>query len=243
MTYPANLVMGFTNEGTFDPAELFAGEADIITDRGVCGATTVVQLAIIARDEDGLIVAWDPLNGAANKAGTFSGVGTAGDTITINGTAFTASATPAVATDFLIGGTATATATNFAAVANLPANMDLTHCRVTRSGAVVTVYSLERGYGGNNIAISESGTGFSFAGGATALSGGTDEGESKAIGIAAQGATVGEGIPFFTGGVFNRNILVWPASVNTKALQQAAFDRTNIQISEPIGVSTNITYP
>lgn len=240
-TYLSLLAAGVTAEGTFDPAELYAGEADIITDRGVCGTSTITVLQPVARDEDGLIVPWSSLTGAASKAGTFSGVGTAADTITVNLVAFTLATAAANAHEVTIGGTATATAVNFAAAVN--ADPDGTHVRAVQAGAVVTLYALEAGYGGNNIAIAESSTSFSFAGGATALSGGTAEGENRAIGIAAQTATVGEGIPYFTGGVFNVDLIVWPTEIDTLAKRKAVFDRTNISVSKLVGVSTNMVIP
>lgn len=241
MSYPNLLAGGVTTEGTFSPTELYAGEADIVTDRGVCGTSAITQFQPVARDEDGLIVPWNELTGAASKAGTFSGVGTANDTITINGQAFTMVAATPGAFDFVIGGTATLTAVNFAAKVN--ARPDETHVRALQAGAVVTIYALDAGYGGNNIAISESGTSFSWAGGATALSGGTPEGESKAIGVAAQSATVGEGVPFFTGGVLNVDVIVWPAEIDTLAKRQAVFDRTNLSVAKLKGVSTRMTIP
>lgn len=240
MTYPSLLAAGVTDEGTFTPDQLFAGEADIISSHGTCGASAILQFQCVARDEDGLIVPYNELTGAASKAGTFSAAGTATDTITINGQVFTLVSSGAGGFNVLIGADAPTTATNFAAAVN--ANPDTTHVRATRSGAVVTLYALEAGTGGNSIAIAESSTSFSFAGGATALSGGAAEGENKAIGIAAQPATSGEGVPFFTGGIFNADLVIFPAELVTLAQKQGVFDRTNIGIDVPKGVSSNITY-
>lgn len=241
MTYPNLLAGGVTSEGSFDPFQLYSGEADIVTSHGTCGATAITQFAIVARGEDGLIYPYNELTGSASKAGTFSAAGTATDTIVINGQTITLRGSAPAAHEILIGGDATATAVNLAAEIN--AFPDIYNVRATQAGAVVTLYALFPGAGGNSIAISEGSTSFSFAGGATALSGGADETEAKAIGIAAQAATVGMGVPFFTGGVFNDQALVWPAELTTLAQRKAVFDRTNIQIERPKGVSTGITYP
>lgn len=242
MPYPNLLATGVTLEGTFDPTELYAGDADVISDSGAVGASAIAQFQPVSRAEDGLIMPWDPLAGAANKAGTFSGVGTAADTITVNAVVFTLTASPAVSTDVLIGGTATATAINFAAAVN--ANPDTTMVRAVQAAAVVTLYAIDPGAAGNAIAISESSTNFSFAGGATALSGGTAEPKGRAIGIAAQAAPANSpGIPYFTAGVFNSDIIVWPATITTLAQRKAAFDRTDVHIAKLKGVSTKITYP
>jgi hypothetical protein len=241
MTYPNMLAGGVTSEGTWLPTELFAGESPVTTDHGIVGASAITILQIVARGSDGKIIPWDETAGVANKAGTFSGVGNAADTITVNGVVFTLSASPVASTDVLIGGTATATALNFANAVN--ANTETTHIRAVPAAAVVTLYALEPGTAGNSLAISEASSSFSFAGGATALSGGVSEEESRAIGIAAQPGAVGGHVPYFTGGVFNANALTWPASVSTLAARKAVFDRTKIGIDVPLGVQTPFTYP
>jgi len=241
MPYPALLAAGVTVEGTFDPFELFAGDVDPVSDSGVAGATAILQFQVIARDEDGLIVPWSDAAGAAAVVGTFSGVGTANDTITIDGVVFTLVAAAANAHQVTIGGTATATATNFQAAVN--ADPDGTHVVATRAAAVVTLTALEPGVGGNSIAVSESGTGFSFAAGATALAGGSDQTESRAIGIAAQPAPIGGNVPFFIAGGFNADVVVFPATITTLAQKKAVFDRTGIQVNKLKGVSSRITYP
>lgn len=51
-----------------------------------------------------------------------------------------------------------------------------------------------------------------------------------AIGIANEAGTVGSYAPYYLGGGFNHEALVWPATVDTLAKRQAVFDRTNIHI-------------
>lgn len=244
MAYPNLLASGVTLEGTFDPAELFAGEADIVADRGTCGASSITQFQIVARGEDGTIVPYNELTGAASKAGTFTAVGADGDTVTINGQAITLKTAATTQFQITIGATAALSAAALAAKINsLP---DTFNVRATVAGAVVTVYALSPGAGGNSIAITKTfatAGDFTWAGGATALSGGADETEARAIGIAAQAATVGEGVPYFTGGAFNVDILVWPAELTTLDQRRAVFDRTNIQIAKLKGVSTYMTIP
>lgn len=55
--------------------------------------------------------------------------------------------------------------------------------------------------------------------------------ESVAIGIAAQPAASGKNVPYYCGGVFNAAALGWHTSLDTLAKRQAAFDRTNIHIT------------
>lgn len=65
-----------------------------------------------------------------------------------------------------------------------------------------------------------------------------DEIEAVAVGILAQpvdttaatGTGVATDVPFFIGGVFNPNALVWPAALDTLVERVAAFQNTNISI-------------
>lgn len=57
------------------------------------------------------------------------------------------------------------------------------------------------------------------------------DGSELAVGIANEAGTVGTYAPYYCGGVFNPDALVWPSSVTTLAAKKAAFSRTNIQIT------------
>lgn len=116
----------------------------------------------------------------ASGAITFSGTGTANDTVTIGGVVYTLVASPAVAGDVDIGVSAAATAANLAAAINAGAGAGtaygtgtVAHPTVfaTVAGAVVTVTAKAYGPAGNSIATTEAGTGASFA--AATLTGGT----------------------------------------------------------------------
>jgi len=112
---------------------------------------------------------------AASKAGTFSAAATALDTVTINGVVLTAVANVATPAnnEFRVGTSAATAASNLSAAINASTSDNLSGVvQASVSGAVVTVSCLIQGVIGNNIAISESSSTFSFAGGATALSGG-----------------------------------------------------------------------
>lgn len=123
---------------------------------------------------------------AASKAGTFSAPGTAADTITIGGVVYTLRASvTTIANEVAIGASAADTATALAAAINAGAGAGVLYGSLTVAnpvvtaeveGAVVTVTAKTPGAGGNAITISESGTGFSWAGGATTLSGGGQDG-------------------------------------------------------------------
>lgn len=121
---------------------------------------------------------------AATKTGTFSGTGTDGDTITAGGKTYRLKDTPAAINDVQIGGDAATTRDNFVAAVMAAAGAGTKYFTGTTANANVTaaasstadviLTAIAAGTVGNSIAISENGTGFSFAGGATALSGGVD---------------------------------------------------------------------
>jgi len=106
----------------------------------------------------------------ASKTGTFSGTGTDGDTITVGGQVFTLKDTPAASTHIQIGATAAATRNN--AVTTLNAASQFVYATASSTASIV-LSSKVLGVIGNLITLAESGKGFSFAGGATALSGGS----------------------------------------------------------------------
>lgn len=123
---------------------------------------------------------------AASKALTFSGPGTEDDTVTIDAVVYRLrdSGNLAQANDVLIGGSASETAYNLGQAINAGAGEGVLyytgtaeHASVSAAvaAAVVTVTAKVAGAAGNSIAISESGTNTSWAGAATALSGGSDE--------------------------------------------------------------------
>lgn len=110
----------------------------------------------------------------ASLAGTFTGAPTAAETCTINGVAFTARASGAVANEFNIGGTVTITATNLAAAINASVTAGVVDVVFASSNAgVVTLYSKQAGKVGNAIVVADALSNFTWAGAATKLAGGT----------------------------------------------------------------------
>lgn len=125
----------------------------------------------------------------ATEDGTFSGTSTQDDTITIGTKVYRMRDTLAQANDVLIGEDAATSAFNLTQAINGGAGSGflyhaatVAHTQVdaTVAGAVVTVTAKVAGTAGNSIALAESSTQFSWAGGATNLSGG-----AAATGIAA----------------------------------------------------------
>jgi hypothetical protein len=246
MPYPNLLAGGVTDEGAFVPFELYAGESDIVTSQGVVGAAPIGQFVPVARNESDQIVAWSDVTGAATIQGTFSGVGTAADTIVLNGITFTLVAASANSHQVTIGATPTATATNLVTMVNAVPDevaMRATNVVAGVAGPTVTFVALTPGPDGNAITLSEVGTGFSFAGAATTLAGGSYESENMAIGISAQPAVAGDNIPYFVGGSFNWKAISWPSSITTLAQARRVFDRTPIHIDKLLGTSARMTIP
>lgn len=225
--------------GSYTPVDLFAGEQDVVTDRAPVKAGLVLeQYQVIALDGDMTIVAWDPdLTGIGVEYAvgtlTFSGVGTAADTVTINGVPITlrAAADPAL-DEVTIGGTATATAQNMKAFIN--ANTARLEVVAKGTGAVLAIRANVPGEEGNAITTTEAGTGTAF-GAATLLAGQTVQG--KAVGIiphaldtSVTGLNKATMSPYYSGGFFNHAALVWPVGAPNLNARKAAFIGTNISI-------------
>lgn len=234
-TYPDTLVSFNDSRGAYTPPNLFAGEADIITDRAQMRmGMHLAKHTVIAQDSDGMLVKYDPQT-RATGALTFSGTGTANDTITVAGRVFTLVAASASDVQITIGASATETATNTAAVLNAAVNVAATGVYAVASGAVVTLYAVTGGTAGNSITTTESGTGASF-GAATLGSGATTRTTTygKAIGITLEPiAASSEAVdcPYYSGGIFNHEELVWPAADDTLAERRAAFNGSNINVA------------
>lgn len=123
---------------------------------------------------------------AATGVLTFSGTGTAADTVTIGSTVYTLVGTLNNNTpnQILIGGSATLTATNMEAAINateasrgiLFSSPTLAHSlvRATRSGAAVTAIAHNGGSASNSIATTDNGTGASWGAGTLTSGAGND---------------------------------------------------------------------
>lgn len=111
---------------------------------------------------------------SASTTGTFTGDPLAGDTVTVNGVAFTARASGAVANEYNItAGSVTANAAALAAAINASTSATILNTVAATSAAgVVTFFSVVPGPVGLNIPITESTSNFTVAA-ATFTTGGT----------------------------------------------------------------------
>jgi hypothetical protein len=200
--------------------------------------TTFPQFAVLGLAPDGALDWATEGNDAGIRASgalTFSGVGTAADTVIVGDRTYTLRAAVAAADDVLIGGTAAATALNLLAAINggdgegVEYGTDtVPHQEVTgrsNAAAVVGLVANEAGVAGNTIATTEVGTGASF--GAVTLLGGLDTGGIKAAYVLAHAASLGatgsgNGQCWYSG-CFNPDALVWDDSFQTAAQKAAAF--------------------
>lgn len=235
---PDLLARGITNYAIDVAGDLWAGEMPIFTDQAVA-AVNIEQFRVVAYNEAGLLVPYDPgadgvSNGNIQATGvlTFTGVGTDGDTITIGANVITLKAASPVGPQILIGASATATAQNLKTYINA----NSTTLGVTASGAaaVLTLTAVQPGTGGNAIATTETSTAASF--GAATLTGGANEvvegagRAAKAIGVAAVAIPADVSGPFYTGGCFNHEKLIWPTGVTTLAQRKLALSGRTISV-------------
>ncbi len=207
-----------------------------------------------------LVIASSGVGSALPASGqlTFSGVGTANDTITIGSVTYTLKATVgATANEVKIGATAAETAGNLVAAINGGAgsgtvygSATVPHPDVTaRTDAtgVVGVVSNVNGVAGNAIATTEVGTNTSF--GASTLTGGRDSAAIRAVGltivaVVTPGSGTKKGAPIYRAGCFNPDLINWPASYDTLAEKMKAFHGaptpTNIVLRAPKSATVSL---
>jgi hypothetical protein len=167
---------------------------------------------------------------------TFGGVSVNTQTVTINGTVvtFTTAAADGTANTAQVGGTATASAQNLKATINaFPGDFGVT---ASGDGAVLALTAIAEGAAGNLVTLAHSNTVPTLSG--TTLTGGAiAEADSfrRPYAIAAQpvaAATPGVYIPFYQGGVFNHEALIWPDDVATLAQRRRAVAGTGLYIGQ-----------
>jgi hypothetical protein len=103
------------------------------------------------------------------------------------------------------------------------------------TGLIVTVSANDAGTAGNAITLAKSSAAIAVSG--AALTGGSVDtarelSTGQAIGFLAQPAVNGGVAVYYTGGVPNHEVLVWPLGIDTVDQRKAAFDRTNITIGK-----------
>lgn len=249
---------------TFDPASplLWTGEIGngMALPYPIGAGQVFAARTVVAFDGAGNIILAEHASVAGVKATgtlTFSGTGTAADTITVGTRVYTlVAALTGAADEILVGASATATAQAFKnAINGNTATLGVTHGATTDhpsvvasgAAAAITLTANAAGTGGNSIATTESGSGTSF--GAATLTGGTD---AKATAPAAIGVVMyaydnslgGDGafqIQVCRQGVFNPDALVWDSSYDTAAKKRLAFEGapspTSIGIVAPAAMS------
>lgn len=253
------ILAGYETVGRFEPIQLYAGEKQPVTTQGVAAEGFVFgklndrretyRFAIVAEVGD-VLVPWNPLADSDAPAAFASGtvtfstaVPTAGETVTINGQAFTFRAANAVDDPFevAIGGTLAETATNLKNAINANRN-DLNHddpITATSSGAVVTVRA--PGDAGEAVTLAEAGANIAVSG-ATLANGADDDaapgGANLPVGILPHYLDTTENghgepvdTPFFVEGVFNFDALDLPEGASYQEVR-SAFRRTGITIQK-----------
>lgn len=235
-------IAGFNTESigsTDDP--LFGDNGEIPTSTFQVGPNSDFKLyEVVGIAASGFLAKATYTGTEATGALTFSGTGTAGDTVTIGTEVYTLVAAlsvgPAVENEVLIGATADATAANIAAAINGGAGAGVVYSGTTQrhpfvdasvAGAVVTVTAEVAGTGGNSIATTDSGTGASW-GAATLTTGAADAGGVKAAGIMTAPVITGAGqsttVDLYRGGHWNMASLVWDATFDSDAKKRTAFE-------------------
>lgn len=219
--------------GTYNPDQLYAGEADIVTTQGVVASGQDLAEFQVVSQSGGQLFAWNK-DGSARATITFSGVGTADDTVTINGDVITlkASAT-AGQPEITIGGTAAATAQNLKAYIN--DHSDTLGVTANGDAAALTLIANEPGTGGNGITLAEASTAASVSS-ATLVGGGDDSVPygvlPHAIDTTSEGLNADSDSPVIIGGVLNFEKLVADSATYTQLREAFARGNSNIVIQK-----------
>lgn len=225
----------FEQSGDFTQVELFSGStpAPVTEDFPVAANDTFDAFSVVGVGADGNLAMATYMLGEAGEAVpatgalTFSGTGTADDTITIGDRTYTLVAADPGEDEVLIGASAAATAANLIAAINEGSDDTEPHAAVfarADAAAVVGIVAREPGVAGNAIATTETGDDTAF--GAATLTGGKAEGGVKAIGVltaAVVDVDAAQRAAIFRAGCFNPAALVWDASFDTDAKKAAAF--------------------
>lgn len=114
---------------------------------------------------------------AASVTGTFTGAPTNNDTSVINGVTFTAVTSNPGANQFALGSTAAQAAANFAAAINASTSAKIRGqiSASSDSNGNITLTAIVPGTSGNLFTVTDSLANFTWAAGATAFSGGTED--------------------------------------------------------------------
>lgn len=218
---------------TFSPTQLYAGEADIVTTQGVVASGQVCSEFQVMSKSGGQLFKWNK-DGKAQASITFSGVGTADDTVTINGDVITLKAAAAAgAAEVTIGGTATATAQALKAYIN--DHSDTLGVTASGDAAVLTLTANEPGAAGNGITLAEASTAATVS--AATLTGGGDDSIPygvlpHAIDTSAAGLDADSDSPIIIGGVLNYDALEADSATYEELREAFANGNSNIVIQK-----------
>ena len=210
--------------------------------------TSFLQFSVVGLDNNGRLTLATLGTGEAAATGTltFSGVGTATETVTIGGVVYTLRAAPTtIAGEVRIGASATETASNLAAAINAGAGAGTAYGSLTpqhplvsavAAAGVITLTSRQLGIVGNQVATTETSAVAAF--GAATLIGGLDRSGVRPIGVLAQAAALGStgamnGQVWYSG-CFNMGALVWHSSFDTDAKKLDAFKFAGHALTEII---------
>lgn len=224
---------GYTTVDEFTPDQLYAGEADIVTSQGVVASGQVCPRYQVMTKSGGQLFKYNK-DGTATGTITFSGVGTAADTVTINGDVITlvAAADPDAA-EVTIGASATLTAQNLKAYINNHSDT----LGVTASGdaAVLTIRANTVGVDGNDITLAESSTAVAVSAG-TLTGGGSDSIPycvlPHEIDTSEDGLDADSDSPIIIGGVLNFDALVADSATYEQLREAFAQGNSNIVIQK-----------
>jgi hypothetical protein len=178
---------------TYVPDQLIAGNLKLVSDSvTITGGAVLQRGSVLGKVSEGTIASSAGKTYATGSI-TVAAVPTAGDTVTIGGTAVTFVAANPVGNQVVIGATAVATAQNLAAFLIGSTDSNLVKFTYSVAGAVVTTNAAALGTGGNSLTLATSDSAAFTLSGAT-LSGGTANAGAETIGSISAGPSLKPGV-------------------------------------------------
>lgn len=235
-TYQVPFASGITDLGRHDPFDLEGGEGPIVDDQAqAADAQAILALQVVTYNAAGRVIPWPGTADFAYGSISYTAQPTAADTITVNGVVITYVAGTPAANQVQIGADLATTLASTAALINAAPDTYLVTANVS-GGNTLNLTAVSEGTAGNTIALADSSTNTTVSGATlTDVTGAETVPGANPVGVAmfaVPATTPGGKLTIRVQGIFNHEVLVWPAGITTLAQRKMAFANTGLGIRQ-----------